>query len=122
MSDADDAVKQAAQALANRRAPAEEQALLRALAARMTQDESSFDAAHRLARIVPANDEFGEVRVTADGGWKIGSAPERDLLAIWGEGDHPPLARILDGVQESFSSAKVSALVGEIKDTLDREA
>ncbi|MEO7095817.1 MAG: hypothetical protein ABI175_21335 [Polyangiales bacterium] len=58
----------------------------------------------------------------ARGAWNIGSAPERDLLASWGQGDHPSLAAILDGVQEHFSSAKVSALVGELKELLTRES
>ncbi len=115
---ADDLVRKAASALSETHGTTEERGLLEALAARMKIDESSFDPAHGLAKILPASNDHGEVRLTADGVWKIGSAPEKDLLAVWGTRDAPPLAHILAGVQERFSSAKVSALVTEVKESL----
>jgi hypothetical protein len=94
-----------------------ERELLRRLGTAMKVEESSFDAAHGFARLLGATDAHGEVRLRTDGQWVIGARDE-DLLESWSRPDRPSLTELLDAIPKVFSSAKIGALLDEIRPSL----
>jgi hypothetical protein len=92
-----------------------ERELLRLLGLAMKNEGSSFDATHGCAQVMEATQDHHEVRVLLGGGWRIGSAPEEDLLRTWAAAHRPALADLLSAIQKKFSSAKIGSLVDDVK-------
>jgi hypothetical protein len=130
----DDVHAQAAEVARARRSEANgvvaaEQELLRRLGALMKTEESCFDPANRTARILEGSDAKVGVRLNAEGAWKAGAAPERDLVEAWGEArgdgaggdaqaDLPTLRELLEAIPRVFASARVGAVVDAVRATL----
>ena len=108
---------------------AAEQELLRRLGALMKTEASCFDPVSGTARILEGSDAKVGVRLDTEGAWKAGAAPERDLVEAWGDArggggggeerpDLPTLRELLDAIPRTFASARVGAVVDEVRATL----
>jgi hypothetical protein len=108
---------------------AAEQELLRRLGALMKTEESCFDPVSGTARILEGSDGKVGVRLDAEGAWKAGAAPERDLVDAWGGAhgagdggaapvDLPTLRELLEAIPRAFASARVGAVVDAVRATL----
>jgi hypothetical protein len=106
---------------------AAEQELLRRLGALMKTEGSCFDPVSGTARILEGSDAKVGVRLDAEGAWKAGAAPERDLVDAWGDArggggdaqaDLPTLRELLEAIPRVFASARVGAVVDAVRATL----